>query len=69
MKGLRELTKSVENNRKTIGTIDFEIFFVQSKTSVNVDILAKFGQIIITLAHLMDNSFIFQIYSHNSCRN
>ena len=53
-----------ENNRKTIGTIVFEFFFAQSKSTVILGILTKFGEIITTLAHFMADSLLTEIYSN-----
>ena len=53
--------QTIENNRKTIGTIDFDIFLAHPKITIILGILTKFGEIITTLAHFMADSFSYEI--------
>ena len=54
--------QTIENNRKTMGTIDFRIFFTHSKSIDILCLLTSIGDISITTAHFMDDSISFEIY-------
>ena len=54
--------KTIENNRKSIGTIDFEFFCTQSKSITILCLLTKFGVISMTTVHFINDSMFFEIY-------
>ena len=54
--------QTIENNRKSMGTIDFQIFLSHSKNITILCLLTKFGVISMTTAHFMDDSIFFGIY-------
>ena len=54
--------QAIENNRKTMGTIDFRIFFAHWKSITILCLLTNFGDISMTTAHFMDDLILFEIY-------
>ena len=52
--------QTIENNRKSVGTIDFRNS--HSKSITILCLLTKFGVISMTTAHFMDDSILFEIY-------
>ena len=56
--------QTIENNRKSMGTIDFRIFFTHSKSITILCLLNKFGVFRMTTAHFMDDLLLFEIYGN-----
>ena len=54
--------QTIENNRKTMGTIDFQFFFAHSKTITILCLLTKFVVISMNTAHFMDDLILLEIY-------
>ena len=53
--------QTIENNRKSMGTIDFRNF-LQTLEKYHHCLLTKFGVISMTTAHFMNDSIFFEIY-------
>ena len=56
--------QTIENNRKSVGTIDFRIFCSHSKSITILCLLTKFGVISTSTAHFMNDLILFEIYGN-----